>query len=284
LVLSVNYVHVGGLVFFFSIQVSMPAAEAEQEIRSLFKQERAYGVVAEYKQTPAGKHVSSKDTANNKGLTYGEVKFSGFSDVLSHMLLPLCQEGISRSFVDLGSGTGQALLVAALSGLFSRTLGMELVPGLHDIATRVIGRHNKSMVARNNTKRKTTQSMVGRNNMVGSRAKAKPKGKCAASWPNRRSRKGGGGGMLNVPFSIRPDTSQKPTLCQVELMCCSILDKSSVEIWTRQVALYEFSTLRRPFNYTPVTKHKRHEFGLTNWLLCFALYCRAVSTLYSLVL
>lgn len=43
--------------------------------------------------------------------------------------------GEGREFVDLGSGLGKMVIVAALSGLFERARGVELLTELHEAAT-----------------------------------------------------------------------------------------------------------------------------------------------------
>lgn len=61
-------------------------------------------------------------------LTYGEIRCTSFAELLNEFL-PECR----GFFVDIGSGTGKAVLTAAMSG-FSRCLGVEIVGKLHDCA------------------------------------------------------------------------------------------------------------------------------------------------------
>ncbi|MBN1209840.1 MAG: SAM-dependent methyltransferase [Myxococcaceae bacterium] len=67
--------------------------------------------------------------------TYGEILPQAFHEVLS-AVSP--REG--EVFFDLGSGTGKATLLAALAFPFSRSVGIELLPGLGDAARQVLGR------------------------------------------------------------------------------------------------------------------------------------------------
>ena len=79
---------------------------------------------------------------SSNSLTYGEVEFDGFRAAMDLVvqLKGKRQGGATLSFVDLGSGTGVAVMQAALSGTFGSALGVEIVPGLHDIATACMGR------------------------------------------------------------------------------------------------------------------------------------------------
>jgi precorrin-6B methylase 2 len=69
--------------------------------------------------------------------TYGEVIPPAFHDV---MLAAAPKEG--EVFFDLGSGTGKATFLAALTFPFSRVVGLELLPGLGDAARKVLSRYD----------------------------------------------------------------------------------------------------------------------------------------------
>lgn len=77
---------------------------------------------------------SGKDAMGRAGdleLTYGEVQFVPFWDALRRAVAP--QPG--ESFIDLGSGTGRAVLTAALGfPELRRAIGYEVVPSLHQAA------------------------------------------------------------------------------------------------------------------------------------------------------
>lgn len=75
------------------------------------------------------KRVGKQDSST----TYGEIVPQAFHEVLS-AVSP--REG--EVFFDLGSGTGKATLMAALSFPFSRSVGIELLPGLGDAARQVL--------------------------------------------------------------------------------------------------------------------------------------------------
>lgn len=70
---------------------------------------------------------------SDKSLTYGEVTFSSFLQILDFVMrLRPTADGV---FVDLGCGTGKAVLTAALSeARFSLCWGIEIVPDLLELA------------------------------------------------------------------------------------------------------------------------------------------------------
>lgn len=81
------------------------------------------GSVSQHDRTQLDKH-------GNSSFTYGEVEFVSFAKILS-----ACDVRPGETFVDLGSGTGKALYVAAMGGYgFDRCVGIELLPGLHQEA------------------------------------------------------------------------------------------------------------------------------------------------------
>lgn len=80
---------------------------------------------------------SNKDATGGslKNLVYGEVEFGSFVEVLN-----VASEGLQKKhkFVDLGSGTAKALCVAAVSTDFDQFVGIEIIPGLHDLSTKIL--------------------------------------------------------------------------------------------------------------------------------------------------
>lgn len=67
-----------------------------------------------------------------KSLTYGEVIVESMVDILDAVGGPL-----RGTFYDLGSGTGKAVLLAALLGNFDRVIGIEIVPELHAASVKM---------------------------------------------------------------------------------------------------------------------------------------------------
>ena len=80
--------------------------------------------------------AAGRQTMDNRALTYGEVTFEGFGELLRD-LGPRAR-GI---FYDLGSGTGKAVILAALLGQFSVLVGIEILPELCAAAQQVRGRY-----------------------------------------------------------------------------------------------------------------------------------------------
>jgi len=60
---------------------------------------------------------------------YGEIDFISFAKILA-----LVSPKSGEIFYDLGSGAGKAVYAAAILYDFSKTVGVELLPGLHDVA------------------------------------------------------------------------------------------------------------------------------------------------------
>jgi len=73
----------------------------------------------------------------DQSTTYGEVLPETFGELLS---AATPTEG--EVFIDLGSGTGKATFLAALSFPFSRVVGVELLPGLGDLARKLLARYD----------------------------------------------------------------------------------------------------------------------------------------------
>ncbi|EPX58096.1 hypothetical protein D187_004385 [Cystobacter fuscus DSM 2262] len=82
------------------------------------------------------RHEKERTGLQEAGTTYGEVVPLAFHDVLNE-----AAPGPGEVFFDLGSGTGKATLLAALTFPFSRVVGIELFPGLGDAARKVLARY-----------------------------------------------------------------------------------------------------------------------------------------------
>jgi len=64
--------------------------------------------------------------------TYGEISLAGFAEILQ-----LAQPQKGEVFLDLGSGTGKAVLLAAALHPFAKAVGVEFVAPLHKASTRL---------------------------------------------------------------------------------------------------------------------------------------------------
>lgn len=92
--------------------------------------DRLYAQIPAYEIAKSEKKRMGREDAST---TYGEIVPQAFHEVLS-AVSP--REG--EVFYDLGSGTGKATLLAALTFPFSRSVGIELLPGLGDAARQVL--------------------------------------------------------------------------------------------------------------------------------------------------
>lgn len=100
-----------------------------------------------YAKLPNGYDVSRIEIAKEKelgnydgtvGLGYGEIDLLAFQQFLFSIPLPTAAEDDKIEFCDFGSGTGKAVLVAASTGLFKISTGIELMQPLHDVAEQAM--------------------------------------------------------------------------------------------------------------------------------------------------
>ena len=109
---------------------------------SIYLSTLVYNTTFESLTADDGKHISQSymQRINNSelGLTYGEITFNAFAALLEY-----CHPVDGKVFVDLGSGTGKALIAASL--LFGSRLkhihGIELVPGLYESSITSINKY-----------------------------------------------------------------------------------------------------------------------------------------------
>jgi SAM-dependent methyltransferase len=101
----------------------MDLARAQQLFDQLYSKLSGYDIARSEKE-----RLGRQDEST----TYGEVVPSAFFEVMK-AVNP--REG--EVFVDLGSGTGKATMLAAFAYPFSKVVGIELLPGLGDAAREV---------------------------------------------------------------------------------------------------------------------------------------------------
>ena len=81
-----------------------------------------------------GTYISQQERKRLKleedAFTYGEIDFITFMLIFSKIKVE-----DQEIFYDLGSGTGKVVFTVALWGSFSKVYGIELLPGLHEIAS-----------------------------------------------------------------------------------------------------------------------------------------------------
>lgn len=98
-------------------------AAAEAAVRELYGGEPdAARLATQWREVARG-------AAQAGSLGYGEMDAASLCALVSR-----CAPRLDGSFVDLGSGRGQAVLLCALVFDFKRALGIEIVPSLHRLA------------------------------------------------------------------------------------------------------------------------------------------------------
>jgi SAM-dependent methyltransferase len=98
-----------------------------------------------YTKLQSGYDISRQEVARAKkegryeevaGLGYGEVDVEAFGNFVK----ALPSTHANGVFLDLGSGSGKAVLAAAFDGTFSSCIGVEIVAPLHSLATQALER------------------------------------------------------------------------------------------------------------------------------------------------
>ena len=98
-----------------------------------------------YTKLQSGYDISRQEVARAKkegrydevaGLGYGEVDVEAFGSFIKG----LPSTHANGVFLDLGSGSGKAVLAAAFEGCFSSCIGVEIVGPLHTLATQALER------------------------------------------------------------------------------------------------------------------------------------------------
>jgi SAM-dependent methyltransferase len=96
--------------------------------------DKLFTAIPAYEIAQSEKKRTGKQDAS---VTYGEIMPQGFLEVLAAV-----NPRQGEIFYDLGSGTGKATMLAAMVYPFSRSVGIELLPGLGDAARQVLARYN----------------------------------------------------------------------------------------------------------------------------------------------
>jgi len=98
------------------------------QARSIY--EKIFTGVDGFSLSYAWQQLDRGDKERDRNLTYGEIDFEGFFQILYDV--PGIVE--RQVFYDLGSGVGKAVIAAALLGNFKEVVGIELLPPLHEQA------------------------------------------------------------------------------------------------------------------------------------------------------
>jgi len=90
--------------------------------------------------TDEGEETSYDDNSNSNSnnFVYGEIALEAFHDFVCKYAHAAPGTTETRRFYDLGSGTGKATFVAAMTGLFRSASGCEILACLHGIATTIV--------------------------------------------------------------------------------------------------------------------------------------------------
>jgi precorrin-6B methylase 2 len=95
---------------------------------------RAYARIDGYSIARESKKRQRAENIFLDGITYGEVQADGFLTALAW-----CDPKPGETFIDMGSGTGIAVLTAAASVALKSAIGVEIVQSLHDAALTALG-------------------------------------------------------------------------------------------------------------------------------------------------
>jgi SAM-dependent methyltransferase len=106
----------------------MELTRAQQLLEQLYSQVPGYDIARAEKKRLGREEDST---------TYGEVLPPAV-----HELLSAASPREGEVFIDLGSGTGKAVFLAAMLFPFHRLMGVELLPGLGDAARQVLSRYD----------------------------------------------------------------------------------------------------------------------------------------------
>jgi SAM-dependent methyltransferase len=101
----------------------------EQLLESLYSQTNSHQISTKERDRLA---ITSGE------FVYGEIVFLSFIDLLTRLTIKPHQE----IFYDLGSGSGKAVITAALSFAFAKVVGIELLPGLYELANKKVAELN----------------------------------------------------------------------------------------------------------------------------------------------
>jgi SAM-dependent methyltransferase len=116
-----------------NLQISSQDFDKESLFHRIFDQE-SYQIASE-----SSANERKALTTRNSTLTYGEILYESFTDIFLMTLardeyLSSAVVGGGGIFIDLGSGTGKASVIAALNSNFKSCIGIEILSSLHQMA------------------------------------------------------------------------------------------------------------------------------------------------------
>ena len=80
-------------------------------------------------------------------LSYGEIEFESFGSLVCSLTKHGVDLGAMRTFIDIGSGTGKAVVCAALMGIFEKCTGIEIIAEVHKASTQMLKSFFKNCVS-----------------------------------------------------------------------------------------------------------------------------------------
>ncbi len=84
------------------------------------------------------REARKKRGINDRKLTYGEVKFDSFYEIIKEV-----SPTSNKVFYDLGSGNGKAVILASLFGDFKKLVGIEILDELVASASRILAKYKR---------------------------------------------------------------------------------------------------------------------------------------------
>lgn len=114
------------------------ASAATTSASSFTHVDAAYAAVDGYEIARAEKKRQRDTGVILDGIQYGEIATAAFAEALGW-----CAPQAGEKFVDLGSGTGKAVLSAAAAYAFSSATGVEILQPLHEAAMAARARCNE---------------------------------------------------------------------------------------------------------------------------------------------
>jgi SAM-dependent methyltransferase len=101
------------------------------QLDELYEPVDGYGIARDVRK----KMREDGNIAESVSLQYGEIDLQSFKSLL--LDLPIADDAENLTIVDIGSGTGKPVFVAALHQAVAKSVGIEIVPELHMAAEDV---------------------------------------------------------------------------------------------------------------------------------------------------
>lgn len=137
--------------FINNTLVDNPYVITQVESAILQRKAQIFDAITENFPIAMGKQASKQDRQSvdlqrDPSLTYGEIEFQSFAEIL--LTIQARYGGLPEGgiFYDLGSGTGKALIAAALLSNFSECRGIEILPSLHSLGLKLTEAYSEKFI------------------------------------------------------------------------------------------------------------------------------------------